>query len=142
MKIELYEENEAIKIEKIKQLENEMQINLPLEYIDFMLEQNGGYPKISEFDLPDGSNSSIVNYFYPIGKIKGNLKDKNDIFDGEITDDFITIGCDSAGNQILLRIRGEYCGELYFWDHDVDPEEENNMHFLAKSLYEFLKMLK
>jgi len=142
MKIALYEKNEPINIDDIKALENKMQIKFPQEYIAFMLEQNGGSPKKCEFDLPDDSNSSVVNYFYPMGDMDGNLEKKHFIFDGEIPENFITIGCDSGGNQILLRIKCENIGELYFWDHDVDPEEGNNMHFLAISLSEFLKILK
>lgn len=72
----------------------------------------------------------------------GNLESKNFIFDGEIPEGFITIACDPGGNQILLKVVDKNVGEIYFWDHDVDSDEENNMHFITNSLNEFLKMLR
>lgn len=126
--------------EEIVNVEKKLGVLFPLEYKDFLLSQNGGYPKACEFDLPDGSNASIVNHFYSIGEMSSNLYKRNRFL--EDSAEFINIGDDSGGNQILLRVRGENAGELYFLDHDIDPEEENNMHFLAKNLNEFLKMLK
>lgn len=142
MKIELYEEYPSIKLKDINKIEKELNIEFPEEYIQFMLTQNGGDPKINQFTLPDKTNTSNVNYFYPIGEMQGNLKKKNDVFDGYIPKELITIGCDSGGNQILLRIKDENIGEISFWYHDVDPEEEDPMHLLANSLKEFLAMLK
>lgn len=126
--------------EEIRDVEKKLGIFFPLEYRDFLLSQNGGYPKVCEFDLPDGSNASIVNHFYSIGEMTSNLYKRNRFL--EDSAEFINIGDDSGGNQILLRVRGENVGELYFFDHDVDSEEGNNMHFLAKNLLDFFKMLK
>jgi len=140
MKIELYEENQAICMEDIKDFEDKMHISLPKDYIAFMLCQNGGNPKVCEFELPDKSNWSVVNEFYPIGSMENNLYKMNYLED--YSDGFIAIGDDSCGNEILLKVNGENIGEIYFYDHDVDPEEENNMHYLAKSLTDFLKLLK
>lgn len=126
--------------EQISDVEKKIGVSFPLEYKNFLLDQNGGYPKVCEFDLPDGSNSSTVNHFYSIGEMPSNLYKRNRFLEDDA--DFMTIGDDSAGNQILLRVKGENIGELYFLDHDVDAEEENSMHFLAEDLNEFLKMLK
>lgn len=142
MKIEVYETDEKVCLDEIKIVEKEMGILFPKEYIEFLLDQNGGNPKKSEFQLPDGTNTSVVNVFYPIGKMEENLQRENMILDGEIPEGYISIGDDSVGNEILLKIKGENIGELYFWDHDVDSEEENNMHFLANNLNAFLNILK
>lgn len=126
--------------EEISDVEKKLGILFPLEYKDFLLSQNGGYPKVCEFDLPDGSNASIVNHFYSIGEMPSNLYKRNRFL--EDSAEFIKVGDDSGGNQILLRVRGENVGELYFLDHDINPEVENNIHFLAEGFYKFLKMLK
>lgn len=126
--------------EEISDVEKKLGILFPLEYKEFLLSQNGGYPKECEFDLPDSSNGSIVNHFYSIGEMPSNLYKRNRFLEDNA--EFITVGDDSAGNQILLRVRGVNIGEMYFLDHDINPEVENNTCFLAKGFYEFLKMLK
>jgi hypothetical protein len=142
MKIEVYEAYPHIDANTLVSFENELSIKLPNDYKEFMLCQNGGVPKICDFDLPSGLDSSVVNYFYPFGDMRGNIRKKNYIFDGELPSGFITIGCDSGGNQILIGVTGQKKGRVYFWYHDVNPEEENPMHFLANTFTEFLEMLK
>lgn len=142
MKIELVGTiSPKITLSDIEVTEKEINVKFPKEYITFMLSQNGGYPKKSKFSLPDKSNSTVISHFYSIGDMKSNLKKVNWMLEGVIPLDYISIGNDPGGNEILLRVKGENIGEIYFWDHDVNPEEEDPMHFLAKSLNDFLKML-
>lgn len=124
--------------EQIVKVQKEIDVEFPKEYFDFLVDQNGGYPVKCEFELPDKTDKSIVNMFYPIGEMKTNLKRRNRL---RLHPDFIAIGNDSGGNQILLGVSGDEIGRVYFWEHDVDPEEENPMHFLANSFNDFLKML-
>lgn len=140
MKISLYEGNSAINIEEIEKVESELNISFPLEYREFLLNQNGGYPNLTVFSLPDGTDTSAISEFYPIGNMKTNLLKCNKYFNYD--KNFITIADDQGGNQILLRVKGDNIGEIHFFYHDVDPEEENPMHFLANSLNDFLKNLK
>jgi len=139
MRVEMYETEKQVSVSEIEKAIKKMGVKVSQEYMDFMTDQNGGNPKVCNFTLPDGTDSSVVNVFYPIGDMEGNLERKNFIFDGEIPEGFITVGNDSGGNQILLGVNDKVWGQIYFWDHEADSDE--SMHFLANSLNEFLNML-
>jgi len=45
-------------------------------------------------------------------------------------------------NEILLGVNGEYQGKVYFWIHDIEPEDEmDNMFILAGNFTEFFNNL-
>lgn len=97
--------------------------------------------KIEMYETEEKSNESVVNEFYPIGDMDGNLEETNQILDGYIPGGFISIADDSGCNEILLGIDENYWGKVYFWDHDIDPEVENNINFLSETLTDFLSAL-
>lgn len=131
----------AIETEDIKKIETQLGVSFPEDYVAFLLNQNGGYPEMNGFALSDGSNESVVNHFYSIGEMSSNLLKVNRMLIGEIPEGFISIGDDPEGNEILLGVSNSNSGQIFFWNHDVDPEEENPLHFLSKNLSEFLSIL-
>ncbi|MEP9405832.1 SMI1/KNR4 family protein [Peribacillus frigoritolerans] len=117
-------------------------MTLPKQYVDFLLEYNGGYPQESIFKISDDEGESLVNKVYGIGDMKSNLAKVFEILEGEIPDGFVSIANDPGGNEILLGVSGEYQGKVYFWIHDIEPEDEmGNMFILADSFAEFLNNL-
>lgn len=135
-------ENPKISLQDIKQFEQEYDIALPKQYVEFLIEYNGGFPQESGFKISDDEGESLVNKFYGIGDMKSNLGKVFEILEGEIPEDFISIANDPAGNEILLGVSGEYQGKVYFWIHDRVPEEEmDNMFILADSFSEFFDNL-
>lgn len=134
--------NPKISLQDIKQFEQEYEITLPKQYVEFLLEYNGGFSKESGFKISDDEGESLVNKFYGIGDMKSNLGKVFEVLEGEIPEDFISIANDPAGNEILLGVSGEYQGKIYFWIHDIEPEEEmDNMFILADSFAEFFDNL-
>ncbi|QNK48657.1 SMI1/KNR4 family protein [Brevibacterium sp. PAMC23299] len=134
--------NPKISLQDIKQFEQEYDVTLPKQYVDFLLEYNGGYPQESNFRISDDEGESLVNKFYGIGDMKSNLAKVFEILEGEIPEDFVSIANDPGGNEILLGVSGEYPGKVYFWIHDIEPEDEmGNMFILADSFAEFLNNL-
>ncbi|KGX89727.1 hypothetical protein N781_16000 [Pontibacillus halophilus JSM 076056 = DSM 19796] len=134
--------NPKVSLQDIKQFEQEYEVTLPKQYVDFLLEYNGGFPQQSNFKISDDEGESLVNKFYGIGDMKGNLGEVFEILEGEIPEEFISIGHDPGGNEILLGVSGEDQGKVYFWIHDVEPEDEmDNMHILADSFTEFFTNL-
>ncbi|OBW59799.1 SMI1 / KNR4 family protein [Solibacillus silvestris] len=134
--------NPKISLQDIKQFEQEYEVTLPKQYVDFLLEYNGGFPQKSNFKLPDDEGESLVNKFYGIGDMKSNLGKVFVVLEGEIPEDFISIGNDPGGNEILLGVNGEYQGKVYFWIHDIEPEDEmDNMFILAGNFTEFFNNL-
>lgn len=134
--------NPKISLQDIKQFEQEYEVTLPKQYVDFLLEYNGGFPQKSNFKLPDDDGESLVKKFYGIGDMKSNLGKVFMVLEGEIPEDFISIGNDPGGNEILLGVNGEYQGKVYFWIHDIEPEDEmDNMFILAGNFTEFFNNL-
>ncbi|MFS0765701.1 MULTISPECIES: SMI1/KNR4 family protein [Peribacillus] len=135
-------ENPKISLQDIKQFEQEYDVTLPKQYVDFLLEYNGGYPQESSFKISDDEGESLVNKFYGIRDMKSNLGKVFEVLEGEIPEDFISIANDPGGNEILLGVSGEYQGKVYFWFHDIELEDEmGNMFILADSFDEFLNNL-
>jgi hypothetical protein len=134
--------NPKVSLQKIKQFEYEYNVMLPEQYVDFLLKYNGGYPQESKFKIPDNQGEGLVNKFYGIGDMKSNLAKVFEVLEGEIPEDFVSIANDPEGNEILLGVSGKYKGMIYFWIHDMEPEDEmGNMFILADSFSEFFNNL-
>ncbi|MED0932880.1 SMI1/KNR4 family protein [Bacillus mobilis] len=135
-------ENLKVSLQDIKQFEQEYNVTLPKQYVDFLLEYNGGFPQESSFKISDDEGESLVNKFYGIGDMKSNLGKVFEVLEGEIPEEFISIANDPAGNEILLGVNGDFQGKVYFWIHDIEPEDEmDNMFILADSFVEFFNNL-
>lgn len=134
--------NEKININEIREFEGQYVLSLPEQYIDFLLKYNGGYPEASTFKISDVEGESVVNKFYGIGDMKGNLAKVFEFLDGELPEGFISIGSDPGGNEICIGVSKEYFGKIYFWMHDMEPDEEmDNMYFLSNSFNDFFDNL-
>ena len=74
--------------------------------------------------------------------MKSNLAIVFEVLEGEIPEGFISIADDPGGNEILLGVGEKYQEKVYFWIHDIEPEEEmGNMFILADSFSEFFNNL-
>ncbi|MBU3104326.1 SMI1/KNR4 family protein [Clostridium gasigenes] len=135
-------ENEKINMKEIEEFELKHDVKLPNDYIDFLLKFNGGYPHESTFKISDEHGESVVNKFYGIGDMKGNLDRVFEILDGELPEGFISIGDDPAGDEICIGINEKYYGKIYLWIHDMESDEElSNIFFLAESFDDFFNSL-
>ena len=132
-------ENEKITINDIREFEGKYVLKLPEQYVDFLLTKyNGGYPEKSTFKISDEEGESIVNKFYGIGNMKGNLGKVFEVLDGELPEGFISIANDPGGNEICIGIGERYFGEIYFWMHDMESDEEMENTFFFKSTFNTL----
>ncbi|MBC1793651.1 SMI1/KNR4 family protein [Listeria booriae] len=140
---EMISSNEKITEQDILDFEKRHNIALPEEYSHFLLKYNGGYSKQSVFQISPDEGNSLVNKFYGIGDMQGNLDKVMDNLDGELPENFISIGYDPAGNEICLGVKNsEYEGEVYFWVHDMEPDSEmDNMFLLNNDFISFLNSL-
>lgn len=74
-----------------------------------------------------------------------NSLDKNiKIYEDRLPIGFVPIGCDPGGNVICIGTDEEFTGRIYFWDHEEeseDPDDMSNVHLIADSFSEFLDQL-
>lgn len=134
--------NRKITIDDISEFELRYELKLPEQYIHFLLNFNGGYPQASTFKISEEEGETVVNKFYGIGDMKGNLGKVLEVLDGELPEGFISIANDPEGNEICIGISGKNIGEIFLWIHDLESDEErSNMFFLANSFDEFFNNL-
>lgn len=96
------------------------------------------------FKISDEQGPSVLNIFYGIGDMYDNLTDFIDIMDERLPLGFIPIGDDPSGNVICLGTKNPYYDKIYFWDHEHEsenPDDMSNMYFLADDIDEFLDNL-
>ena len=139
---------EPLSLDVVKALEQAWGMKFPKEYREFLLTVNGGAPKKTDFDIKDINNYSIVRCFF------GLVPDRDfnflyylyRIYADRIPRNTLPVGDTISGNLILLSIRGQDYGKVYFWDHNhevpngQDPDY-SNVSFLANSFGEFLNSL-
>ncbi|WP_088825273.1 SMI1/KNR4 family protein [Listeria goaensis] len=140
---EMINPNEKITEQDILAFEKRHNIYLPGEYIDFLLKYNGGYSKQSVFQISPDEGNSLVNKFYGIGNMQGNLDRVIDNLDDDLPEGFISIGYDPAGNEICLGTKNsKYEGQIYFWMHDMESNlKMDNMFLLSTDFTSFLDSL-
>jgi len=149
MKIQTY--NNPLTEEDIKAFEKKNNIALPNDYRKFLIQYNGGEPLDPLFKKNNELGTIVVNTLYGL-----NTEEKYDDIDhtiqtytNRISNQFIPIGDDPGGNQIVLGISGPFKGKIYFWDHNTELENDEftenvlpgNMYLLADSFNEFLNKL-
>jgi SMI1-KNR4 cell-wall len=143
----------SISVEKIQELEEKVGMKIPQTYIDFLLNYNGGIPEPCGFvyRAEETNELGTVNRFLGLHSGKhDNLYDYLMLYkerEKRIPSNLIPIANDPGGNLICLSIDGSDLGNIYFWDHDFEAENEteadySNVFFIANSLDEFLQNLR
>ncbi|TYR78593.1 SMI1/KNR4 family protein [Priestia megaterium] len=141
---EIYGSHDNLSLEQIEIFENENNIKLTEHYINFLLKWNGGKVIPNLFMISNEQGPSVLNVFYGIGDMYDNLTDFIEIMDERLPVGFIPIGDDPSGNVICLGTKEPYYDKIYFWDHEQEPEDPDdmsNMYFLANGIDEFLDNL-
>ncbi|MDF1508150.1 SMI1/KNR4 family protein [Robertmurraya sp. DFI.2.37] len=142
--VKIYDSHDNLSLEQIETFENENNIKLTEQYINFLLKWNGGKVIPNTFMISTEQGPSVLNVFYGIGDMYDNLTDFIEIMDERLPVGFIPIGDDPSGNVICLGTKDPYYDKIYFWDHEQEPEDPNdmsNMYFLANGIDEFLDNL-
>ena len=125
--------------------ETKNNIELTDNYKSFLLRWNGGTPYVGVFMISEEAGPTVMNYFYSIGDPDNDLADSLDSYHLRLPEGFIPIGDDGVGNAILLGNSDSHYDQIYFWDHENEPDLEepdmSNMYFLADNIWEFLDNL-
>ena len=140
----------------IEKYTNELNINLPEDYKNYLLKYNGGhpikdgYPMIECIDNDPNDNNGDIAWFYAIydGEHNNFLKAhyRFKIWQKRMPDELIPIGRGSGGDKICISVKGNNYGKVYFWDHEQEAYEGeepdySNVHLIANSFADFINSL-
>lgn len=130
-------------------IEKQIELKLPLEYIEFLEKYNGGRPENNIVELKGGEIKSFsISIFFGV-----NLDNNSDflyhcnLLGKRIPKKCVPIAYVEGGNIVCVNLSADKYGYIYLWDHDVellygDDITVDNMYFIAKSFAEFMKMIK
>ncbi len=117
--------------EAIAEVESALDVRFPENYRRFLGHQNGGY---LEPNVLPGDLGASVRCLYSAGEtpVEG-LEDLVSVAqlygpEGEADDELraglLPIGEDEGGNLICLDVDGDDPGSVYFWEHEIEPQNE------------------
>jgi hypothetical protein len=126
-------------------LEKKIDINLPREYKDFLLECNNGSPEPYGFPVencPQCGKFGWLHLFFGIDSLFEcyDIVENYNVYKNRIPLDCIPIAIDPGGNIICLEISGINTGCVWFWDHNFEnPDADySNCYKIANSFDEFI----
>ena len=151
MNVNIVNVNHSITDLNISTFEKEFGLSLPEEYKNFLLTYNGGKPKPRSFDykLKDGRSwSGGIRDFFGLGLDDWeDLRFYYSLYKDRIPKQMLPVGNDDGGNLVLLGLTHSMKGNVYFWDHNEESDDENlptydNIYFIANNFKEFLSNLR
>ncbi|MDA8451539.1 SMI1/KNR4 family protein [Acidovorax sp. NCPPB 3859] len=130
-------------------LEGFLGLKIPGAYRIFLLNGNGAWSGGKDFDIPEQGATSL-KYFFPLvsENVVESLPYKIKLYKGRIPEEMLPIGSDDGGNLLLISLKGKDRGAVFFWDHEMEAEDESeqpyydNIKILSKNFDGFLKFLK
>ncbi|PAY01126.1 hypothetical protein CKO50_11990 [Pseudoalteromonas sp. HM-SA03] len=134
---------------EIQALSNELELQLPKEYIDFLLKFNGGQPNKNQFTKQNSDGELLfdfdINVLFGIGRndTRFDLLTMFSIYCDSIPEELLPIGGDGIGNVICIGVDGAQKGGVFIWwkdkqvDEGANPDYQN-VDLIASSFTDFL----
>ncbi len=132
--------------ESLQAIENKYSCQLPIDYREFLLSNNGAFPSpdCATFEEAGRKTTSDVFCLFAIGYKRASLSLEwhHETFSNRLPKNTLPIGRDSGGNLWLMSLRDDNAGAIFFWDHgSFDTFDETNLENwpkVASSFNEFL----
>jgi len=133
----------SISEDDLQQFEKLVGSELPLDYRQMLLDQNGGEPENGIFQIDDGDQTNLKRlYSLRTGK-HDSLEVQLLRMQGILSPDAIAIGVDAFGNKVCLYVKGERRGQVWFWDHEEEEDTTPTvLLFVHRTYKEFIESLK
>lgn len=147
MPVRFEDENPPTSPARVGDFERANGIRLPESYRRFLLRHNGGAPLPDRIEVPGWHGGFTgFNVFFGIDgddDLQGNL----DAYGDRLPPGFLPIGDDPGGSLFCLALSGgPREGQIYFWDHEDELDEEGdsrrdmgNMYRVAESIDDLLE---
>lgn len=115
------ETSQAVSKADIAQIEKDLGIVFPNDFVLHYLQYNGGYPKADTFKWPNGE-STTVNTFYSL-KYEGFGKIEDTYKNLVLTEKYLPLGLvvfaiDDGGNFFCVSVREKDYGKVYYFNND------------------------
>jgi hypothetical protein len=133
----------AVSRDAIRRVEEYWNVQLPADYVDCVLQHNGGHPSRDVFDVP--GNSRVFGYLCDFHAESGSyVLDSYEDMRDRLLDWIFPIADDPFGNMICLDYRVDRVNpSVVFWDHEASYDDpEAALTYVAASFTEFLGMLR
>jgi len=141
-------------IKELAAFEEAIGHSLPDDYRRFLISCNGGYLGGALWfkgPTPEGKGADVG--IHHIGGFREesyfSLEEHRDCYEGRIPKALLWVMDDPFGNAICLGLSGPHRGQVYFWDHENEPEDDwdgeiltaGNLQLIANSFTEFVSGL-
>ncbi|HSG70511.1 MAG TPA: SMI1/KNR4 family protein [Planctomycetaceae bacterium] len=131
----------------LSRFEQKFKTVLPYEYRSFLLRQNGGFPLNDVlFHVPELNEDVMLAMLYGVSDIpsQGTIEfEINDILE-DLKGLLLPIGHDPGGNSILLGLKEEFLGRVYYWDSSYffeTSDDDLNTYLISETFNEFIDNL-
>jgi len=139
--MEVYKSFDPIHRVDIDKFEITTGIILPDEYVKFLLTHNGGYirPYAFYFDDEGIQELGLVNFFFGLISEESwySLYENYQQSRQKLPERMLPIADTGVGNLICISLSGIDCGNIFYMLHEIIPENEDNIRYVASSLTEF-----
>lgn len=128
--------------QEINQVEHQLKIKFPKDYLEIVINNDGGYPSPNDFLLNNRLemiNNLISFKISDSSNILGTMEAVSD----RLIEGIIPFGDDPGGNLICFDYRSSDNPTVVFWDHEIagGGELEKAISFICDNFTDFLDML-
>jgi hypothetical protein len=133
--------------EDIRVLEKKIGADLPADYREFLIRNNGGRPDPRFFPIrgfknnPFGQVQDFLGIDDPVEACRLDWKYKT--FRGRIPANLFPIASEDGGSLICISLAGPDRGHVYYWNYygETRPPTYDNVYFIAETFQSFLDCL-
>lgn len=148
MPVIITEPNRRIDASQIAEFEAMLKQKLPDDFREFLLQSNGGRAAENSHPAPDPVDEIDVSSFFGIldQQDYGDLRYMRDLMIDRVPDNMLPIADSEGGNMVLLSLRPDTYGQVFYWDHERESNEGepptfSNMVKVNRSFKKFVEDL-
>lgn len=142
-----------LSVKQLRSFEEEIGFKLPKDYIEFLIEYNGGTfgEKDGYIYVPSINEYVLFDVFYRVLSEDSTLDDDElslqcwyNEYKEDLPSNTIIIACDAGGGMFILSMDDNNQG-VYYWDHShffPSSSDEGNSYRVAKNFDDFLGKIK